>query len=111
MQAIRDKDAGKYEAPSDDTKEKLQYWLKGIADPATTPDDRLLFIRSFGIMGYPWRLDQLITLLREPEFELKNEIVLALEQIAGEPLGADPAVWEEWYPKHRVDSSPSGVAG
>lgn len=50
-------------------------------------------LRARGLAVYP----DLIAILVAPKLKLKKEALRALEMLAGERLGEDPAAWQKWY--------------
>jgi hypothetical protein len=67
-----------------------------VANAAAPRDERLRAIRWLGGGGYLCGAEALISVLENPADDLRPEAQRALENIAGELLGADPAAWRRW---------------
>ena len=85
------------EAPPEDVGERVEAELVPVLiDREAEAPDRRLAIRSMSRTGYPWRADALIAVLGDPDESLRTEARRALENMAGELLGPDPAAWRDW---------------
>ena len=70
--------------------------VSAVANAAAPKDERLLAIRWLGAGGYVCGTEALIGVLENPADDLQPEAQRALENMAGELLGADPAAWRRW---------------
>jgi hypothetical protein len=72
----------------------LEAWdLSDTAPNSKIAGRALEDLRARGLAVYP----DLIAILVSPKLKLKKEALRALEMLAGERLGEDPAAWQKWY--------------
>jgi hypothetical protein len=78
-------------------EQRVRERLVSVAANAAAPrDERLLAIRWLGGGGYLCGAEALVAVLDNPADDLRPEAQRALENMAGEILGADAGAWRRW---------------
>ena len=67
--------------------------IRNAENPAAK---RRAAVRLIATAGYPWWAGVLIDLLEGDDEALRREAQRALEDLAGEALGADASAWRRW---------------
>jgi hypothetical protein len=88
--------------PPDALKWKIDAVFVPKLAASEAPEVRRGAAQALGALGYLWRAEALIELLGSPDEGLRIAARTALEDIAGELVGDDPAAWRAWLARARA---------
>jgi hypothetical protein len=88
--------------PPDALKRQIDATLVQQLAAGAPPEVRRRAARVLGSLGYLWRAEALVELLASPDEDLHNAARTALEDVAGELVGEDPAAWQAWLERARA---------
>jgi hypothetical protein len=66
-------------------------------------DERRLAARQIGYSGYAALAPLLLEQLHDPRCEFRYDVIEALENLSGQPLGDNHAAWQAWYSELPAD--------
>ncbi|HZN35244.1 MAG TPA: hypothetical protein VFB80_15555, partial [Pirellulaceae bacterium] len=87
-----------YDSPSSERQAQLQTLIvRQILDRSQPALDRAKAARNLGGTSFVGAAGSLISLLSDPRCEFRGEVVDALENLSGLPLGDDLVAWQAWW--------------